>query len=91
MLCRVLEHILADKLLTHFMSNNLLDPFQFGFLPGRTSCTQFISAISSWLECYEVDNSSIDIVYADISNAFDSVSHGKLVSVLLFSTGVGIR
>ena len=39
-LCRVLDHIIVNKLLYHFHCNNLLSVNQFGFLPGRSSCLQ---------------------------------------------------
>ena len=51
-------------------------------MPGRTSCSQLITALSSWFECYNANKPSVNIVYADIVKAFDSVSHRKLVSVM---------
>ena len=51
-LCRVLEQIPvqvpANILLAHLFANNLLLPFQFGLLPGRSACAQIISVLSNW-------------------------------------------
>ena len=60
------------------MSHNLLSPYQFGFLPGR-SCSQLLSAINHWVASFD-DRKSIHIVYTDITKAFDTVSHTKLLS-----------
>ena len=44
-LWRLLECTLANKILTHLNSNNLLSPFHFSFLSDRTSCSQLITAL----------------------------------------------
>ena len=44
-LCHVLEHVIANKLLHHFHCNNLLSVNQFGFLPGRSSCSQLLTVL----------------------------------------------
>ena len=85
-LCRVFEYIASESLLHHFMSCNLLSPYQFGFLPGRFSCSQLLSTINHWFASFD-DRKSIHVVYTDIAKAFDTVSHSKLLSVL-FSLGV---
>ena len=33
-MCRILENIIADKIVEHLINNNLLSASQFGFLPG---------------------------------------------------------
>ena len=80
-LCRVLEHIIANKLLHHFHCNNLLSVNQFNFLPGRSSCSQLLTVFNKWFSKYD-NNDQVDIVYIDIVKAFDRVSHSKLISVL---------
>ena len=47
-LCRVFECIMSESLLHHFMSHNLLSPYHFGYLPGRSSCSQLLSVINHW-------------------------------------------
>ena len=80
-LCRVLEHIIANKLCHHFHCNNLLSVNQFGFLRGCSSCSQLLTVLNKWFSKYD-NNDQVDIVYTDIAKAFDSVSHSKLISVL---------
>ena len=80
-LCRVLEYIIVDNLLHHFLTFNLVSDNQFGFLPGRSSCSQLQYAINKWFLCYD-SGDNMNIVYTDIAKAFDSVCHSKLISVL---------
>ena len=80
-LCRVLETIISQKFLDHLYRYNLISPFQFGFIPGKSSCSQLLSAINHFLTAYD-QNKTVDIIYTDIAKAFDSVSHKKLLSVL---------
>ena len=80
-LSRVLEHIIANKLLHHFHCNNLLSVKQFGFLPGCSSCSQLLTVLNKWFSKYD-SNDQVDIVYTDIAKAFDTVSRSKLISVL---------
>ena len=61
------------------MSCNLLSSYQFEFLPGRSSCSQLLSAIYPWFTSFG-DGKSIHVVYADIAKAFNTVSHPKPLS-----------
>ena len=77
----VFEYIASKSLLHHFMSCNLFSLYQFGFLPGRSSCSQLLSAINHWFTSFD-DCKSIHVAYTDIAKAFDTVSHPKLLFVL---------
>ena len=78
---RIMESILHKKILSHLLSKNLLSPNQFGFLPEKSACSQILSCLYEWITAY-CENKSTHVFYADISKAFDSVSHSKLVSVI---------
>ena len=80
-LCRMLEYVIVDNLLHHFFTFNFISDNQFGFFPGRSSCSQLLCAINKWLLCYDFGD-NMNIVYTDIAKAFDSVCHSKLISVL---------
>ena len=79
--CRIFEYILFDKILFHLSFNNLITPYQFGFLPGRSSSSQLLSCLHDWYKSLS-DNKLTNVIYMDISKAFDSVSHLKLLKVL---------
>ena len=81
-LCRVFEHIVADHLLYHLSLHNLISANQFGFLPGRYSCSQLLSVFNCWSHLLDT-HEAFDVIYTDIAKAFDSVTHSKLLNVLL--------
>lgn len=65
----------------HLLQNSLLSPFQYGFVPGKSVNSQLLNSLHIWLHSLST-NKQTSIIYTDISKAFDSVSHPKLVSVL---------
>lgn len=86
-LCKVLERLIKDRILSHLLSNNLLRDSQYGFLPARSCCTALLSyleKISALLD----EGQCADAVYLDMSKAFDSVPHNRLIHKLQ-SFGVG--
>ena len=72
--CKVLERLIAVRLLNYLEENSILSSRQFGFRPGRSTLDQLIltyEQISSWLN----EGSNCDIILFDFSKAFDVVSH----------------
>ena len=65
-MCRILKSIIAEKIMDHLLSNNLLSDSQFGFLPGRSTCTQLLAALNKWYNSYDLGINT-HIVYTDIS------------------------
>ena len=82
-LCHVFEHIVADHLLYHLSLDNLIGANQFGFLPGRSSCSQLLSVFNCWFHMLDT-HETFDVIYTDIVKAFDSVTHSKLLNVLSY-------
>ena len=80
-MCGILECIIAEKIMVHLLSNNLLSDSQFGFLPGISVCIQLLAALNKQYNSSD-PGINIQIVYTDISKAFDTVPHIKLLSVL---------
>ena len=78
---RIMESILHQKILSHLLDKSLISPNQFGFLPEKSPCSQILSCLHEWITSYCEDETT-HVFYADISKAFDSVSHSKLVSVI---------
>ena len=55
-----------------------INPCQYGFVPGKSCVTHLIEVFR-----YKLDNGEqIDVIYIDMSKAFDKVSHGQLVDRL---------
>ncbi len=79
--CKILETILKEKLLSHLSQLLLLTTRQHGFLPRRSTVTHLLSAeetVTRWLD----EGDTVDIVYPDFAKAFDSVNHRLLLTKL---------
>jgi len=76
---KVLESIVKDTLLLHFSQHNILFDKQYGFIPHRPCCTQFLSALNNWTSALD-QGFSTDVIYFDFSNTFDTVPHNRLFS-----------
>jgi len=84
---KVLESIIKDHILNHLSSNNLLSPYQFGFIPGRSCSTQLL-LMPNYLTRHLDNGYSVDVIYLDFQKAFDTVSHQHLLNKL---TSFGIH
>ena len=78
-ICKVMEAVMKDKIMTHLECNDLLSPHQHGFRSGRSCTTQLLEALDLWTQAIE-GGQSMDVIYLDFSKAFDSVPHGRLLS-----------
>jgi hypothetical protein len=79
--CKLLERILKDWILSHVLSENLLCSRQHGFLPGRSIQTNLLPCMKDWTSALD-RGYLVDVIYIDVSKAFDSVSHNKLLNKL---------
>jgi len=78
---KVLEKIVAAKLLDHLLSNDLLYNFQFGFLPNRTT-EQNLIHILNYITNALNENMFCVGVFLDLKKAFDVCSHDILLKKL---------
>ena len=82
-----MESIVKDHILNHLSTNNLLSPYQFGFIPGRSCSTQLLLMLD-YLTHHLDEGYSIDVIYLDFQKAFDTVPHRRLLQKL---TSFGIH
>lgn len=80
--CKLFERMLQDKMLHYLFTNKLLSRQQHGFLAKHSTCTQLLEVVNDWSIALR-NAHSVDVVYFDISKAFDTVSHHKLKQKLL--------
>ena len=66
----------------YFLSNKLLNKYQYGFIKGRSVVLQLLKIIDDWLLNLENGN-QIDAIYTDFEKAFDKVPHKRLLNKLL--------
>ena len=79
--CRILESILYLKIFTHIKNNSIISKNQFGFIPDKSSSSQLLVCMEKWISSF-CENKCTLVAYTDISKAFDTVNHRKLLSVL---------
>jgi hypothetical protein len=79
--CKVFEKLLRSKIFVYLEDNVLISSKQSGFRFGKTTLSQLLLAESKIIDAVN-NRSSIDGVYTDLSKAFDTISHVKLLSKL---------
>jgi endonuclease/exonuclease/phosphatase family metal-dependent hydrolase len=85
--CKVMESLVRDHIITHMVDNNLFAKQQHGFTSGKSCMTQLLEVIEEWTAITDV-RGSLDAVYFDFQKAFDSVPHRRLLSKI-HSYGIG--
>jgi exonuclease III len=78
---KILEKIVAEKLLDHLTSNNILYEHQYGFTPGK-STEQNLIQITNYITAALNNNEFCIGVFIDLKKAFDVCSHQILLSKL---------
>ncbi len=69
---KVLERLIYDQIID-FLSNNIINTTQFGFLKGKSTCQQLLIFLSDIMSATQAKG-HLDAVYLDFRKAFDSVS-----------------
>ena len=66
--------MVCDQLVKFRNFNNILVDNQHGFRAKRSCETQLLQCVNDWSQALDNKN-NIDIIFLDISRAFDTVSH----------------
>jgi len=77
-LCKVMESIIKDKLVSFLASNGLLSREQHAFIAKHSTVTNLLECVHDWSLSLH-NKVPMDVVYFDFSHAFDSVVHSKLL------------
>ena len=78
---KILEKIVANKLIEHLTSNNLIFEHQYGFLKGKSTEHNLIHLINSIGKAINENKFCIG-VFLDLKKAFDVVPHNILLKKL---------
>ena len=76
--CKVLETIIANKLLEFLSKSNLLSKSQHGFLKRHSTTTNLLESTKDWTISL-TNRKSVVVGYIDFQRAFDTISHPKLL------------
>ena len=79
--CKTMEKIIRDHLVTHMTRNNFFSKKQFGFMSKRSTVLQLLNVIDEWSEALDQGN-NVDCIYFDFRKAFDTVAHKRLYNKL---------
>ena len=84
---KLFERMLRVKLVEHLETYRLLSDNQHGFRRGRSCLTNLLHHLDSIISILE-ENNNADVVYIDMSKAFDKVNHHTLL-YKLSQMGIG--
>jgi hypothetical protein len=76
-----MERLLRNAMLQHLLTNNLLDPNQHGFTPGKSCVTNLLETLDLITDAME-SHLEVVLVLLDFAKAFDKVSHQFLLHKL---------
>ena len=85
--CKLMERIMRDQIVEHLTRNNFFNPYQHGFISGKSCVTQLLEYLEDLTEALD-QGEDVDIIYLDFSKAFDKLLHRKLMKKIW---GYGIR
>lgn len=77
-ICKLMESLIKDNLLSYLSQNNLIYPKQYGFLPKRSTNTQLLRYFNE-ISSSVINGCQVDSVYLDYAKAFDSIVYSKLL------------
>ena len=83
---KAMERCVHKHLYNYISENNLLTPFQSGFIQGDSTTFQLLHTYHSFLEAVD-SGKEVRVVFCDISKAFDRVWHRGLLHKL---AGMGL-
>ena len=78
---KLVERVIAKRIVQHLEAENLYNDGQHGFRRGRSCLTQLVQHYQSILELLSQDR-DVDVMYLDFSKAFDKVDHNILLTKL---------
>ena len=76
-----MERIVCRHLYDHLSTNCRVSNVQHGFRPGRSCESKLLDAVQVWNQSME-NRKSVDVLFLDISKAFDKVPHVYLLEKL---------
>ncbi|KAH7723357.1 endonuclease-reverse transcriptase [Aphelenchoides avenae] len=76
-----MERLIRRRLLEFLDEHKVLPESQYGFRPKRSVRDALVGSIEAWSKALD-SNVPVDIIYFDLTAAFDKVQHGRLLQKL---------
>ena len=77
-LCKLMESIIKDQLVSYFHTNNFFTKHQHAFLVHHSTATNLLECTFDWSLSLH-SSFATDVVYIDFARAFDSIVFAKLL------------
>ena len=77
-ICKIMESIIKDNILSYLNRNDLIYSKQYGFMPKKSTNAQLLTYFND-ISSHLLNGCQVDSIYLDYSKAFDSIVHGKLL------------
>ena len=78
---KILERIVFKRLYHHILENDILTPLQSGFIPGDSTVNQLLFSYNAFCKVLDAGK-KVQVIFCDISKAFDQVWHAGLIHKL---------
>ena len=79
--CKLMESLIRDAIITHLRKHNLIVESQHGFTKGRSCLTNLLTFLEEVTKAID-QGIPVDVIYLDFSKAFDKVPHQRLLGKL---------
>ena len=83
-LSKIFERVIFYQLLVYFTNSNLLCLDQFGFIPGHSTELAALRLVDHLITQLDRCKMPINIIYIDLSKAFDTLNHYFLLEKLKY-------
>lgn len=80
-IAKLLDTIINDQLMLHLTEHDLISPTQYAFRP-NSNCTLALQTIIDDIAKNKNSHSPTLAIYVDLSKAYDTISHQKLIAKL---------
>ena len=77
--CKLMETVIRDKVVTYLEENKLINNSQHGFRNKRSCLTNLLDFYNDVFSLHD-ECGSVDVVYLDFQKAFDKVPHNRLLN-----------